>query len=106
MTTFDLDPNAPNQQFTVVEQGHAIDITLQTSGELCFATIIIDEKKVITSLRCVNNQPLIPYRAYTPRNIGNLFFYCSSEDYPSFLNFNTSCMLVYLTPDELKELGK
>lgn len=104
MYAYDINPESPNQFFTIVMSGYTIGVTLQTNDGVCYASIDIDGIRVKTSVRCVNNQPIIPYKAYIPEDIGNLFFYCADEDYPSFVNFNTSCILVYLSPSEIKEL--
>lgn len=105
MVTFELDNTSPNQYFTIVESGHSIGIKLQTSYEMLFASVDIDEVAVSTSVRCVNNKPIIPYRAYAPKDIGNIFFYCSDDEYPDYKNFNSSCIIVYMTPEEMKERG-
>lgn len=104
MYTYLLDRNSPNQSFTTIVDGIEFDITLQTANDVLFATIKANGKIVKTSGRCVPGSWLIPYPAYAPEGCGNFMFLTRNNEYPNFKNFNTSCILIYASKEEMRDL--
>lgn len=104
MYSYTLDSSAPNQNFRTVVDGFTFDITLNTALDMLFATVDINGERVKTTCRCINGQFIVPYPAYLPDGCGNFLFYTKDENYPNYQNFNTTCMLIYLSDSEIKEL--
>lgn len=104
MYAFPLNQSSPNQSFTTVVDGFTFDITLQTAFGILFATVDIDGVRVKTSCRCINQQWIVPYPAYLPEGCGNFMFLVNGEQYPNYGDFNSTCVLVYFSADEIKEM--
>lgn len=106
MYAYDLDSTKPNQSMSVTIDEHEFSIALQTAGDLIFATVDVDGKRVTTSNRVVPFGWLIPYPAYIPSDCGNFRFVCTTSDYPEFSRFNTGCILVYYSREEYDKLKR
>lgn len=104
MYSFNLDPTKANQRFTTVVDGFQFDITLNTAYDLLFATVIVNGNVAKTAVRCVPNGWLIPYSAYAPDGCGNFRFITRDGKYPTYRDFNKSCVLVYNSANEIKEM--
>lgn len=104
MYSFDLDPTSPNQQFSTVADGINYEITLNTSDNLLYATVKANGTVLKNSGRCIGGRWLIPYIAYAPSGSGNFKFLTRDGEYPNYKNFNTTCILVYYTHDELENV--
>ena len=105
MYSFNLDTSKPNQRFSTVADGFQFDITLNTASDMLFATIAVDGVVAKTSVRCVPGGWLIPYMAYAPDGCGNFRFLTRNGEYPNYRNFNESCILVYYSAEEIKEMS-
>ena len=104
MNSYTLNSTAANQKISTVIDGFRFDITIMSALGLMFATTAIDGVVVKTSCRCVNGQPIVPYDAYLPEGCGNFFFVTLDDCYPNHNDFNTNCIMVYLTANEIAEL--
>lgn len=102
MYGYTLDSGAPNQSFKTVVDGHRFDIDFHSAMGLLFATVKVDGEVVKTSGRCIEGQWIAPYQAYMPDECGNFMFVTRDEQYPEYSTFNTQCVLVYYTKEEME----
>lgn len=104
MYSFELDETSPNQNFSTTVDGVDFDITLNTANDLLFATVKVNGKIVSNGCRCIPNTWIVPYMAYLPSKCGNFKFLTRDEVYPRYSDFNTSCILVYYSSEEISNL--
>lgn len=95
----------PNQQVSVVLDGHRFEVTLKEAGGMMVATIVRDGATIISSVRAVAGGPLLPYR-YLEGDAGNFIFTTASMDgtFPYWTDFNSGTQLVYTSAAELAEI--
>ena len=91
-----------NQEFIRIEDNTRYKIKLRTFHNLTLADIYINDEPVKQGVRCVANEPLIPYNYLTKG--GNFMFVCPDYDYPYYKKFGLTQSLVYLTNKELEEI--
>lgn len=88
---------SPNQSFFVVLDGVNYEISLQTSLDLLFITIVADEETLCTSVAVCNNQPIL----YDFQKRGGQFYMlCDNEDFPSYDKLGESANLIYVSDSE------
>lgn len=88
---------SPNQSFFVVLDGVNYEISLQTSLDLLFITIVADEETLCTSVAVCNNQPIL----YDFQKSGGQFYMlCDNEDFPSYDKLGESANLIYVSDSE------
>lgn len=95
--------NIPNQEFMRVIDGYRYDIAIRTYKDLTLMDITCDDVVLKRSVRVCPNTPIIPYKYLTKG--GNFMFACKDKEYPNYNKFGETQQLVYLTDDELQELG-
>lgn len=101
MIEIDLQQIA-NQEFMRIINNVRYKIRLRTFHNLTLADVYIDDEPVKLGVRCVGNEPLIPYKYLTQG--GNFMFVCPDYDYPHYTKFGLTQSLVYLTDSELEEI--
>lgn len=88
---------SPNQTFFVVLDGVNYEISLQTSLDLLFITIVAEEETLCTSVAVCNNQPIL----YDFQKRGGQFYMlCDDEEYPSYDKLGESANLIYVSDSE------
>jgi len=101
MIEFDLI-QAPNQRFSALLDGAWFEIEIKTlDNGACAVSIRRDNETIIQSVRALPNRALIPYLY---REHGNFIFLTNDGEYPMYTQFGGACRLIYVTPDELKEI--
>jgi hypothetical protein len=93
----------PNQKLSVDALGVGYGIELRIIEDIMYATVYADSVILCYSVRCVPNQPMIPY-AYLTKG-GNFVWSCQDNDYPDWQKFNGLHSLLFLTDAELLENG-
>lgn len=97
----------PNQSFQITLDQVLYTINLRTINrydmEITLADIYANGELLKSSVRCVPDEPLIPYN-YLTQNGANFFWYCLHGDYPYYTNFNTTQVLCYGTKEELDKI--
>ena len=87
----------PNQTFFIVLDSVNYEISLQTSLDLLFITIVADEETLCTSVAVCNNKPIL----YDFQKRGGQFYMiCDNEDYPSYDKLGESVNLIYVSDSE------
>ena len=87
----------PNQTCFIVLDSVNYEISLQTSLDLLFITIVADEETLCTSVAVCNNQPIL----YDFQKRGGQFYMiCDNEDYPSYDKLGESANLIYVSDSE------
>lgn len=86
----------PNQTFFVVLDGVNYEISLQTSLDLLFITIVADEETLCTSVAVCDNQPIL----YDFQKRGGQFYMLCDKDYPSYDKLGESANLIYVSDSE------
>ena len=87
----------PNQTFFIVLDSVNYEISLQTSLDLLFITIVAAEETLCTSVAVCNNQPIL----YDFQKRGGQFYMiCDNEDYPSYDKLGASANLIYVSDSE------
>lgn len=92
--------NVPNQSFEFVYGGFVYSVTLKTYRSVVYGSVSIDDEPICQSIRCVNNQWIIPYEAIWSGK-GNFRFECDDANYPNYENFGSSCHLRFYPSDEI-----
>lgn len=94
----------PQQSFDITLEGVRWTLAFRTpsNAEIDCALVSIskDGKSVLEGILCAPNALLMPYE----KEGGNFFFYCNEGEYPSWKNFEETCILYYLTSEEMDEL--
>ena len=87
----------PNQTFFIVLDSVNYEISLQTSLDLLFITIVADEETLCTSVAVCNNQPIL---SDFQKRGGQFYMICDNEDYPSYDKLGESANLIYVSDSE------
>lgn len=99
--------NIPNQIFNITLDGIAYTIRLRSIDRFGVQQTLMDISvnglPVKSSIRCVPDEPLIPYE-YLTADGANFFFHCLDNNYPWYENFNITQVLCYGTKAELEAL--
>lgn len=93
----------PNQEFTITLDSQKYDIALRTISDLTYATIRINNVKVIDSVRCIPLHPVLPYQ-YLEAPGGNFAFQTPDDELPNYAQFGVTHILLYATVAELAAL--
>ena len=93
----------PNQSFSIVLDESRYQITLKAAGTTMAATIERDGEEIISGMRCVVGQPLIPYQ-YLEGGNGNFFFLTDNNELPYYTEFNVTQTLLYFDADDMEAL--
>lgn len=91
--SFDL-ANYPNQRFSTMSDGNAIEIALRTFRGIIYANISINQTLVCAGRPCLPNEKIFP--ASVERAAGaSMYFKCSTGKYPSYEMFGTQeCVFI------------
>lgn len=106
MTTYqiNLNNNYPNQEFdlNIGEIENTISVLLQTTVQgVLLMTVLINDTVIGQPFICLPNQAIIPYQYLIDKIGGNFIFETTTDDYPSYENFNNTCILYFVTLDEI-----
>lgn len=66
----------------------------------------INGARISGPVRVCEGEWLIPYESYNYSQSGNFAIYERQEQYPLFLNFNSSCEMRYYTAEEIQNMIK
>jgi hypothetical protein len=108
MTTYqiNLNNNYPNQEFdlNIDEIEFTLNVLLQTTVQgVLLMTISINDSVVGQPFICLPNAPVIPYQYLIDKVGGNFVFETEHNNYPSYENFNNTCILYFITNDTIAE---
>lgn len=108
MTTYqiNLNNNYPNQEFdlNIDEIEDTLNVLLQTTVQgVLLMTISINDSVVGQPFICLPNTPVIPYQYLIDKVGGNFVFETEYNNYPSYENFNNTCILYFITNDTIAE---
>ena len=101
MRDLNLQP-LPNQEFTVELEGHRVDIAIRTSREVMVADVSLDELVLVSGVRLVAGEPMLPYKYLS--TWGNLVLLTQNDELPWWESFGSSQSLVFVSPDEIDAL--
>lgn len=109
MTTYkiDLNPNNPNQEFdlNIDEIENAVSVLLQTTVQgALLMTVSVDDVIQGQAFLCTPNRAVIPYQYLVDNIGGNFIFETEGDNYPTYENFNDTCILYFVTKDEINSL--
>lgn len=93
----------PRQEFTITLDGVRWGITLQTSGQATYCTILANGVAVVTGVKCSAGFQLLPAR-WMEGTTGNFAFATPANELPWWQNFGTTHILQYATAAELAAL--
>ena len=93
----------PRQKFSVTLDGIQYAITLVAVGNAMVATIAVGGENVVSGVRCMPGQPVIPY-GYLEGDGGNFIFLTTEGDLPWYERFGVDQSLVYITTAEWGEI--
>lgn len=91
----------PNQTFTIQLDNSLYVITIKFVINIMTVTIIRDNVLIISNVRAIPEQKIIPYRYL---EAGNFIITTENNEYPIYSQFGLTQYLVYLTQSELEEL--
>lgn len=105
MTTYEIELNNEyaNQEFDGIfeEIQTPIHILLQTINNITFMSIFVNNEQIGEAFACFPNRFVIPYRYMINLAGGNFIFETQDDNYPNYENFNITCILNFVTKDEL-----
>lgn len=109
MSTYqiELNNNYPNQEFdlNIDEIEDTLNVLLQTTVQgALLMTVSINDTIIGQPFICLPNKPVIPYQYMIDRIGGNFIFETDSDNYPSYENFNNTCILYFVTNDTISEI--
>lgn len=93
--------NIPQQTFTISLGGYRWGLSFRTLKNFTVATVEKDGEKVMDSVVCVPNIPLLPY---SYMGIGDFVFVCDNGEYPHYENFGKSVKLYWLDPADVRKI--
>ncbi len=98
-----LNSSYANQEFDVQVDGidKNIHVLLQTVYDITMMSVTVDDELLGIPFICFPNYPVIPYDYLVEKLGGNFLFTTENENYPNYENFGTSCLLYFITEDEL-----
>ena len=110
MTTYkiDLNNNYPNQEFglNIDDIENTLNVQLQTTVQgALLMTVSVNDNIIGQPFICLPNQAVIPYNYLTEQIGGNFIFETEDNNYPSYENFNDTCILYFVTNDTIAELN-
>lgn len=91
--------NKPQQNFTITLNDTDFEISLRTSDGVMFITISAGGVEYIKNAKCFPNQPILQF-PYLQKK-GDFWFKTVNDAYPYWQDFENTCFLFYLTPEEL-----
>lgn len=102
---FELNNTLPNQTFSTTLNNIDLEIILKLAGSgdnpiMQFALKSGDEY-ICPYVNCFANQGLLPYPYMVSEVGGNFFFSTDDGEYPNYKNYNTTCVLYFISEDEL-----
>jgi hypothetical protein len=93
----------PNQTFSIQIDNHNYDMAVYSCNLIMAFDLVRDGVTILTGQRVVVGTPVIPYE-YLENENGNFAFVTANEEYPDYLQFNTTQSLIYASNDELEVL--
>lgn len=82
MTKYNL-PGVPNQTFEIQLEGYLFSFALRTFRDSMFMDVAVDDEIIVTGLRVVNGQNILP-RHIADTVSGNFQFRVVGGDYPDY----------------------
>lgn len=93
----------PNQSFSVILDDNNWSFILKTTNGVTSVTLSLNGVLVLTNLRAVANQKIIPFE-YEESQSGNFIFLCQTYQLPYYTQFGTTQVLAYISNSELVTL--
>ena len=99
----ELDNSEANQEFDVLidDIQNTIHLLLQTVNDIIMMSIFVNNEQLGNPFMCFANQPIVPYPYIVDILGGNFIFKTQNNNYPNFENFGKTCLLYFVTKDEL-----
>lgn len=89
--------NVPNQSFTVTLDSVRWGIRLRDIGGVTAADVDLQGERLISGVRALPGEPLVPYRYLTPDAGAFIFITLSDNALPVYTEFGVSQFLVYMS---------
>lgn len=89
-----------NQKLTIQLEQVRYDITVKSIPFISTCTIVRDGVTVVDNIRCLANQPLLPFQSQENQS-GNFIWITQNEDYPEYTQFGITQFLLYITATEM-----
>jgi hypothetical protein len=106
MRTINLSNAQPNQSQSILLDNTLYDIQLRDLGNLTMGmTITANGVKLVDNAKCVNNVPMLRYNWMEQQAGGNFQFRSTTQDYPYYTNFGSSCQLIYANLAEIASVS-
>lgn len=91
----------PQQTFSISLGGYRWGLSFRAVKGFTLATVEKDGEKVIDSVVCMPNMPILPF---SYMSVGDFVFVCDNGEYPSYENFGTSVKLYWLEPEDVLQI--
>ena len=91
----------PNQSFSVRLDDQQYDFVIKFEAGVMSVTITRDNVLLVSNLRAVPGEPLLPYRYLES---GNFVITTKDGDYPNYLEFGVTQNLIFASHAELEAL--
>lgn len=93
--------NTPNQNFTFTEGNTEFEITLRALNEIMIISISANSTPLVTGTKCMADHPILEYPHL--QKYGDFIFNTSNGKYPWYADFEKTCFLYFVSPQELAE---
>lgn len=93
--------NNPNQNFTFSEGNTEFEITLRALNKIMLISVWANGTALVNGAKCMAGQPLLSYPHL--QKYGDLVFITSDHKYPWYEDFDKTCFLCFVSPEELAE---
>lgn len=91
--------NTPQQNFTITLNDTDFEISLRTADDIMLISISAGGVEYIQNAKCFPNQPILQF-PYLQKN-GDFWFKTINGGYPNWQDFENTCFLFYLSPEDL-----
>lgn len=91
----------PNQSFSFTVDENQYDFTIKETNGCMAVTIERDNVLLLSNMRVVCDEPLIPYRYLED---GNFVITCLNDEMPYYTEFGKTQTLLYLSAVELEAI--
>ncbi len=101
----ELENSEANLEFDVLIEDiqNTIHVLLQTVNDAILMSVFVNNTQLGMPFMCFANQPVIPFPYIVDILGGNFIFQTENDNYPNYENFGKTCLLYFVTKDELTD---
>lgn len=93
--------NEPNQNFTFTEGNTEFEITLRALNGIMLISVSANGTPLVTGTKCMPGAPVLSYPHLQKH--GEFVFITADGNYPWYKDFEKTCFLYFVSPEELLE---